>query len=414
MTETHDSGHGHGHDAAHDSGHDHDAGHGHGDGHDPAHGTAGQAKSRRSTGQAAGHASHASAAGGWSPAGLLRGAAAVAILAIVLLPFLFVIYRLSLFDASPHDDYARFLLHMLHLPGGEVPGSPYGYRGLAVLAAVPFFYALPELPLIAVPAGLSLDLVRATAALALLSYLCLVGTLYATYRLARDRAGQHAASALLATALMFVLLWYTDFLALDPLAMLLTMLGLYLLPHRQGFTLLLLATPVINEQIAIIFALWLTLRCVSSQADREVLGLQWATAIAALLVYAALVTMVQLPGGGAPFDSGSYVATLRDHLATQATGRALILNLLPIVLLLSLGLIGHFGWPRRQSSRPRWDGLFRRVDLVMIPVMAVVALTQFSESGRIVLHAAPLFVVPAGAVLLHRLAGKPAGGVNPA
>lgn len=420
MTDSHDTAHGHAHDSGHnESGHDesgHDeSGHG-GSGHGThGHKTRGHRASGHAARDTAGQAIAAPESGGVSLASLLRGTAAVAILAVVLLPFFFVIYRLTLLDAVPHEDNARFLLSLLGLPGGAVPGSPYGYRGLALLAAVPFYFALPPLPLANAPAGQSPELVQATAALAFLSYLSLVGTLYAAYRLARDRAGQDAATALLAAAMLFVLCWYTGFAALDPLAILLTTLGLYLLANRPGFTLLLLATPVMNETVAVIFVVWLSLRCIASQADRDAFGLQWATSLAALLTYVALIAVVHLPGHSFHFYPGDYMETLRSNIAAQATLRGVLQNLLPVALLLGLGLIGHVGRPRfarpsRDAPRPRWEGLFRPIDLLLIPVMAGVALvlTQRLEVGPIVLHAAPLFVVPAAAVLVNWLAGTPA------
>ena len=280
MTATHDDAHATGHDHAHDAGHDdahghahdtggHDTGHAHDTGHrTPPRGAPGRAAASKSTagkstGHAAGHGAHAA---GDVSAAWLRGTAAVATLALVLLPFFHVIYRLTLFEPLPHEDYARFLLSLLGQPGGAVPGAPYGYRGLAVLAAAPFYFGLPALPLANAPAGMPAELLRATAALALLTHLCLAGTLYATYRLARDRCGQDAATALLAAALLFVLSWYGAFCALDPLAILLVTLGLYLLRHRQGFTLLLLATPVVSENIAVVFAVWLSWRCATARA----------------------------------------------------------------------------------------------------------------------------------------------------
>ena len=369
MTEKHDSGHDTGHKSGHDSGH----GSGHGPAPESGHGGSGHGGSghggsghgaptpakaahgtptrRGNPGRVAlGHGAvghlatghialgHAGipaepvpTSGDISPAALLRGTAAVAILAVVLLPFYFVIARLAMYGPVPHEDYPRFLLHLLGLPGGAVPESPFGYRGLAVLAAVPCYFGLPAVALPAAPDGMSAELLRATAALALLSHLSLAAILYATYRLARDRAGQDATTALLAASLLFGLCWYTQLTALDPLAMLLITLGLYLLPNRAGFTLLLLATPVINEQIAIVFALWLSLRCATSHTDRDELGLQWATAIAALLIYAALLILVHLPIGGVPFDPRVYLQSLRGTLAEQATAHALTLNLLPVV-----------------------------------------------------------------------------------
>ncbi len=415
MTETHDADHGHAHDAGHGHGHGHDAhgaGHGQESGHDD-HGPKRHGGTRHSSAHTAAHETPAAPYGGPTLGNLLRGTATVLVLALVLLPFFLVIYRLALFETGPHEGYARFLLHLLGLPGGVVPGAPYGYRGLSVLAAVPFFFALPPALLAHAPTDLPPELVRATASLVVLSHLSLAGTLYGTYRLARDRAGQDAATGLMAAALMFVLFWYTDYFALDPLAIMLITLGLYVLPSRQGFTVLLLATPVINEQIAVVFALWLSFRCLTAQADREALGLQWATSIVALLIYAALIVVVQLPGGGHQFDPATYLETLRTTLAAQATPGALLVALPPVVLLLAVGLLGHFGWPRRDAPRPTWEARFRRVDLLVIPALAGVALAQMFEAGRLVMLAAPLFVVPAAAVLLHRLAGKPAGEAHP-
>ena len=102
-----------------------------------------------------------------------------------------------------------------------------------------------------------------------------------------------------------------------------------------------------------------------------------------------------------------------NAVAAQATPGALLVALPPVVLLLAVGLLGHFGWPRRDAPRPTWEARFRRVDLLVIPALAGVALAQMFEAGRLVMLAAPLFVVPAAAVLLHRLAGKPAGEAHP-
>ncbi len=429
MTDTHGTGHDDGHGKGHDTGHDDGHAKGHGTGHDDGHGKGhGHAPSARHSPRRTPHGSYnphgahgtthgMSASGGVSPVGLLRGTAAVAILAVVLLPFFFVIYWLTLFGTIPGDEYARFLLGLLGLPGGAIPVAPAGYRALSVLAAVPFYFSLPPLPLATAPAGMAPNLVQATAALAFLSYLSLTGTMYAAYRLARDRAGQDAGAALLAAALLFVLCWYSQFYALDPLAILLVTLGLYLLPNRYGFALLLLSAPIINEKIAIVFALWLTFRCIASTADREALSFQWATAMAAMLLYTGLIAFGHLPGTSYHLEPGSYLETLRSNFAAQLSPSGLVLNVLPITVLLGLGLIGHLGGRRRNPpSLPAAVALFRPIDLLMIPAMVVVGTaielelepTQLFQIGRIVMHAAPLFVIPAAAVLFRRLAGSPA------
>ena len=422
MIATHNTRHDGGHDAGHDTGHDTGHGDGHDGGHDAGHGDETATRSRaghrpgQRTIQRTAHGRSVAAPRGASPlAGWLRGTVVVVVLAVVLLPFFFVIYRMTLFDTVPRDDYAPFLLGLLGLPGGQIPGSPHGFRVLSVLAAVPFYVGLPWLPLPHVPAGLSPYYVRATVALALLSHLAMAGTVYAAYRLARDRAGQDAATALLAAALLFVLCWYSQVVALDPVAILLITVGLYLLSHWRGFALLMLATPVINENIAIVFALWLSLRCATSAADREGLALQWVSAMAALLLYAALIAFAHLPGDSFQLEPDVYLETLRRNLAAYASPPTLMLNVLPATLLLGLGLLGHVGRRRRPAVAPSWRGLFRPVDLLVIPGMVAIALVfmPFFQVGQVLMHVAPLFVVPAAGVLLHRIASQPAAESHP-
>lgn len=423
MTGAHGTGHDHGHGSGHDDLHaprpDPAHGAGHDEGHGAGHGIADGKKHavRQGTRHSPRHTAQPSepaAASGASLAGWMRGIAAVITLAIVLLPFYPVIAQVALFETASQDEYAKFLLGLLGLPGGEIPGAPVGYRALSVLAAAPFYYVLPPLPLISAPAALSADFIQATAALAFLSYLALAATLFATYRLARDRTGQDAGTALFAAALLFVLCWYSQVSALDPLAILLITLGLYLLRSPQGFALLLLAAPILNEKIAIVFALWLTIRCATSSADRAAFGLQWATAMMAMLLYAMLIAFGHLPPIGVHLEPGTFMATLRSNLANETTSHGLMLDVLPALLLLCLALIGHFGGRRRDLPPLRWHGLFRPVDLLMVPAMAGVALAvevvlaEPYQIGRFLMHAAPLFVVPAASVLVRRIASPAA------
>ena len=61
---------------------------------------------------------------------------------------LFAIDRIMVFNTVPRDDYAPFLLWVIGAPGGAFPGSPYGYRLLTILAAVPLYHILPALILL--------------------------------------------------------------------------------------------------------------------------------------------------------------------------------------------------------------------------------------------------------------------------
>jgi hypothetical protein len=94
-----------------------------------------------------------------------------------------MLFRLMIFDTLPRDDYAPMLLWWLGAPGAVPPISPYGYRALSVLAAVPFYHLLPPFALTNLPANLTPQYVQATAALAAMSFGALVGSAVMAYRL---------------------------------------------------------------------------------------------------------------------------------------------------------------------------------------------------------------------------------------
>jgi hypothetical protein len=113
-------------------------------------------------------------------------------------------------------------------------------------------------------------------------------------------------------------------------------------------------------------------------------------------LYAAALLILRLPGNTYQIEPGGYLSTMLSNLRASVSARGLLLNALPVFVLFTIGALG---W--RYGGCPRLSGLFRPVDLVVIPALVLVALvmTQFFQTGRIVMHAAPLFVVPAAAAL---------------
>ncbi|HUB43783.1 MAG TPA: hypothetical protein VMB73_02250 [Acetobacteraceae bacterium] len=321
--------------------------------------------------------------------------AVLAALAVALEPVFFTIDRIMVFNTVPRDDYAPFLLWLAHAPGGTFPGSPYGYRILTMVAALPLYHLLPPLHLTNLPA-LTPYYVRATAALAALSYLSLIGAGMLAYRLARDRTGLPRPDAVTSGVLLSLLILYTQFFGIDPFAVLLITAGLYLLPRPAWFAALIIPATFANEKIAIVFALWLTLRCVTSSADRRRFTAPCLAALAAIAIYLAALLLLHLPGNAYQLEPGGYPATLLANLRASISARGLLLNALPVAVLLA---IGGLGW--RYAGRQEFADLFRPIDLLMIPALVLVALvlTQFFQTGRLVMHAAPIYVVPAAAAI---------------
>lgn len=312
-------------------------------------------------------------------------------LSVVLSPFFFTLYRLAAFNTVPHDDYTPYLLWLSGVPGGGVPDSPYCYRLLSVAAAWPFYRLMPLIQLTNVPAAMTPAVLKVIAAFAMQSYLAGIAMGMLIFRLGRTEGGLDRGYAAMAAVLAWALCWYTQITAIDSLALMLITLGLCLIRRPMAFALLMLVSVGVNEKIGLFFAIWLVLRCLLG--DRRLFARQALAALGSMVVYGGVVATLHLPGNEYQLQPGGYLGTITENLMAYATGRGLLLNILPILVLAGIAL-----------PRPQRAGLFARADALVIPALMVVALvlTHLFQAGRIVMHAAPLFVVPAMAALQAR------------
>ena len=315
--------------------------------------------------------------------------ACFALCLVLLSPFFWAVYRVMVFNTVPRDDYAPFVLWLLGQQGGVLPESPYVYRILSVAAAVPFDLVLPLLRFSRLPASVPADYVRATAALAALAYTAAVGAGFVAARLAR-RLGLAPGEALFAGALLFVLCWSAQIYGIDPLAILGVAVLVSVLRNRRRFVPGVLASILVNEKICMVLVLWLAIRWVLCAEDRAALGVPLLASLAALTAYLAMVLLVHVPGHSYQVRPAGYLGTIAANLAVQASARGVVLNLVPTLLLAGVAVTG---WPAGSM------GPFRRVDILVIPALVLLALTVTHkfQVGRLVMHAAPLFVVPAAA-----------------
>ena len=328
---------------------------------------------------------------------LIRLIAFVALLAL-LSPFFWAIYRTMAFNTLPRDDYAPFLLWLVRGPGGAFPGSPYGYRILSVAAAVPFYYVLPPLRLSELPAHIPDAYLRATAAIALLSWLAMVLAGCAIFHVATRQCGLGKRDGLLAAALLFLLCWHSQAYGIDPIAIMLVALSVAVL-HRPGiFAALAIVSVITDEKICLVLFLWLSVRVALHTTDRRELRVQSAATVIALALYLLMLRLVHLPGNTYQVQPYDYVCTMFANLAASASGRGLVLDIVPSLLLAG---VAAAGWPVMRVGLP--GRLFRPTDALVIPALVLVALavTKSFDIGRVVMHAAPLFVIPAIGSLAH-------------
>ncbi len=312
------------------------------------------------------------------------------VLCLVLLsPFFWAIYRVMVFKTMPRDDYAPFVMWLLGQKGGALLESPYAYRILSVAAAVPFDRALPLLRFSRLPASVPANYLRATAALAALAYVSAIGSAFVVFHSAR-RLGLGVGAAIGAGAILFVLCWFAQIYGIDSLAILGVAWLVSVVRDQRLFVPGVLASIVMNEKICMVLVLWLAIRWVLCAEDRALLGGPLLASLAALAAYLAMVQLVHVPGHSYQLQPTRYLGTIAANLSVQVSGRGVLLNLVPTLVLAGVAVAG---WPAGSV------GPFRRVDILVIPALVLLALTvthQF-QIGRVVMHAAPLFVVPAAA-----------------
>jgi hypothetical protein len=265
-----------------------------------------------------------------------------------------------------------------------------------VALAWPLLHLLPPIPLSNLPPGLTPAFLRATAALSALSFVGMLGTFMLTARLAETEGGLDRGHAIVAGCLAWALCWYTQITAIDAVALLAITAGLCLIHRPIGFVALMLVSVGLNEKIALTLAIWLVLRCLFSAADRAMLWRPALAACAAVGTYGVMVLLLRRGGNEYQLQPSSFPVTIGENLLAYAHARGVLLNVLPTVVLAVIAALGQ---------RPR-GGLFARVDILVIPAMLMVALvlTHLFQAGRLVMHAAPLFVVPA--VLALKAAGQ--------
>jgi len=313
-------------------------------------------------------------------------------LALLLNPVFFMIYRLSVFSTVPRDDYAPYVLWLADRAGGFLPEAPFCYRIISVVAALPFFHLLPAVSLTNTPAALSASYLQATAALSAVAYLAWIAGAMLVYGIAVGQLGLRRQDGILAGGLLLALGLYEQVTSIDPLAIALITACIALVHRRWVFCALMLISIVANEKIALVLSIWLTIRCVISAEDRRRWAVQWCGAVMAVLAYVVMIKLVHIPGNSYQVEPAQYASTLLENLSAYATARGMALNILPILVIITLAVIGY-------ERRPEHPGLLAGADVLLIPALILVALvlTHLFQAGRIAMFAAPFLVIPAAA-----------------
>lgn len=307
-------------------------------------------------------------------------------------PIFFDIYREAAFNTTPHDDYASYLLYLLH-QGGALPSSPYVYRLFSVAIAIPFYYFLPAYSFSNLSA-VDPAYLQAVEALSAVSYLCILLTAVMVFLQARWRYGASRLAALVPALLSFLLMEFVSRVGIDPLAVLVIAVLFFFSDRPWVFLGLIFLAIGINEKILLIFAALTFFRGVDvAVSQHKALGknliVPWAASWTALACYFLVRALAPVAGFESQTNPVTYWDSLVQTLRLTASTKGLVQNGLPILI------CGAITWifsikVVHQADTVR---LFRSDGLVFLVILLIALVTNLQyTAGRVVMFTFPLYL----------------------
>jgi hypothetical protein len=318
-----------------------------------------------------------------------------AALSLATLPIFFEIYRDEAFNTVRRDDYAPYLLFLAG-KGGALPPSPRGYRILSVAVAVPFYYVLP-LYVFTNASEIDVPHLKATQALSMASYLCILLTSFFVYATARHRYRASTLASFVVALLAVFLSDFVDKAGIGPIAVALVSILVYYQDDPRVFVPLVLLSPAVNEKVPIIFASTMVarfafascraLRRLSRGASRG----QLLSAVASLALYFVAHAYLRLPGHEEQTSLQAFLPSAMATIRYTLSLKGFVLNLVPIIILAVIALLAvlqsHDG-PPGSRGYPMVADVSAFLVLLMLGLVTSLAYT----AGRVVMYSFPLYL----------------------
>jgi hypothetical protein len=175
-----------------------------------------------------------------------------AITCVVLLPWVFDTYRIMAFNTVPRDDYAPFLLHLC-TGRGVWPMSPFGYRVLSIVPAIPLYWMLPLVKFSMLPSSVEASYWKATEALAFLSFISIAAAATIAFEFVRTKLGGTLSLAGFIASLTIILAGFPGRYGIEPFALFVIFILLYEIDRPVIFSLAVLPSAFVNEKVAMFF-----------------------------------------------------------------------------------------------------------------------------------------------------------------
>jgi hypothetical protein len=333
----------------------------------------------------------------------LRLTALVIVLFLMSTPLFFAIYRDAAFNTTPRDDYGPYLQYIVGA-GGQVPGAPMAYRFLSVAIGVPFYFLLPVYSFTNL-ANLAPSYLRATEALAAVSYLSLLATGVVIYLTCRRRLGATQKASVIAGLLSLALSMFVAQVGIDPLGLLMVSALLFVIDRPVPFAVLLLLSVGIYEKIVLLLAIVVFVRFVFGRHQR--LLPQLIVCAIGVATYLLLRLLVHVPGYENQLTPSTYVDSFFRMLSLFFSLKGLVTNLVPTAVIAFLACLGYWTLGRLQIV----SSAAQKADVLVFLVMALIGMAIDVEFtlGRLVVFAYPLYLPIVSCWIDHALAEPSAG-----
>ena len=311
--------------------------------------------------------------------------AIVLLFLLVTVPLFFDIFATAAFNIHPRDDYGPYLQAIVG-QGGRVPDAPMVYRLFSVLAAVPIYFLLPVYAFTNLP-DIDPQYLRATEALAALSYLSILASAGVIFLICRKFLEATVKSSLIVALLSLFFSSYTGE-GVDQIAILIICVLLYLIDRPIPFAVLMLLSIGFNEKVAFLFVIIFGLRLIVSR-DRAALP-QLGVSLLAAIGYVAVRLAVHAPGWENQMTPSTFLPGIIATVPYFTDAKGLVTNIVPTFIIGVLAWVDLTTADRLRVDSPIW----RRSDVLVFVCMLFLGMAigmQFTV-GRLVMFTYPLYL----------------------
>jgi hypothetical protein len=290
----------------------------------------------------------------------------------------FEIYRILVFDTTPHDSYHIILGYWTGTHTIDQMWSPTFYRFGYTLIAYLFYEIIPfTLPLS--KANLNIDL-HGMQSLAFASTLSLIGFLLITYLYLTKKLLIDKLNSIFLTFLFYLFAKQVCFFGVDSFTLAYTVLIIYFLDSRW-YVLFLSFSFLMNEKIPLLFMSYFGLSIFLNNNKKDS---YWPFVIScnSLIFYFIMKSLIGLPGFEFQTDLLQYPQRFKESLKYIITFKGLYMNNLSLLFLILIGLLIR-------------DSKIKVIFITICISFFVLGLCLSAQYtiGRYAVHALPLFLL---------------------